>query len=40
MFKLNSDIVGKLYIEFDIQNLNKTLSPQIEKWLKDNKIIL
>jgi hypothetical protein len=39
MPRLYSDIVGKLYFEFDINDLEGTLSLQIEKWLKDKKII-
>jgi len=39
MRQLHADIIGKLYIAFDIQNIEGTLPKGLEKWLKDNKII-
>ena len=37
--KLTTDLIGKVYYEFDIQNVETTLPPQVEKWLRDNRII-
>lgn len=35
---LQSDLAGKLYFEFDPQDIEKTISPMLKKWLSD-KII-
>jgi nucleoside 2-deoxyribosyltransferase len=32
---LQSDLAGKLYSEFDPQNIEKTISPMLKKWLLD-----
>jgi hypothetical protein len=37
--KLPSDLVGKLYRDFDAQDIRGTLPRQIEQWLRDKKII-
>ena len=36
---LSSDLIGKLYYEFDIQDVETTIPIQVEKWLKDKRII-
>lgn len=36
---LHTDIVGKLYKEFDTQNPEETIPTQLEKWLKDKELI-
>ena len=37
--RLSTDLIGKLYYGFDIQEVETTLPPQVEKWLRDNRII-
>lgn len=37
--KLNSDLAGKLYKEFDSYNIEQTLIPVLEKWIKDKRFI-
>ena len=36
---LHSDLMGKLYKEFDIQDIDNSLVPCLEKWLEDKEII-
>lgn len=36
---LHTDLVGKLYAEFDFQDPKPTLSRRIDKWLSDNEMI-
>jgi len=36
---LHTDLVGKLYYEFDFQNSKKTIPKIIDKWLSDNDLI-
>ncbi len=36
---LPTDLIGKLYKEFDPQDVEKTLPDQLEKWMKDKGII-
>jgi hypothetical protein len=36
---LNTDLVGKLYIEFDPKNVVGTIPSGVEKWLADKRII-
>lgn len=36
---LQTDLIGKLYAEFDFQNPKETLSKVIDKWLSDNEMI-
>ncbi len=36
---LQSDLVGKLYKNFDLKNPNKTIPTEISKWLSDKGII-
>jgi hypothetical protein len=36
---LHSDLVGKLYYSFDVQNLKKSLPTLLEKWLREKEII-
>ena len=36
---LNTDLTGKLYIEFDTQEIDSTIPHQIDKWLRDKAII-
>jgi hypothetical protein len=36
---LPTDLMGKLYKQFDPQNVEKTLPDQLEKWMKDKGII-
>ncbi len=36
---LPTDLIGKLYKEFDPQDVGKTLPDQLEKWMKDKGII-
>lgn len=37
--QLHSDVVGKLYVEFDAQNIGDTLPGVLHKWLRDKKLI-
>lgn len=37
--KLPTDLVGKLYKEFDPQNIDGTIETQLEKWLQDKGFI-
>lgn len=37
--RLPSDLIGKLYREFDAQDIRGTLPGQIEQWLRDKRII-
>lgn len=37
--KLSSDLVGKLYGEFDIGNIYESLKAKLDKWLLDKKLI-
>jgi nucleoside 2-deoxyribosyltransferase len=37
--KLPSDLVGRLYKEFDTLNVKESVSSELEKWLKDKNII-
>jgi len=39
LVSLHTDLVGKLYSEFDFQNPKKSLIKVIEKWLSDNEMI-
>lgn len=39
MHRLHSDLMGKLYVEFDMQDIEGTLPLGLEKWMKDKKII-
>ncbi|HLF84127.1 MAG TPA: hypothetical protein VI837_08140 [Blastocatellia bacterium] len=39
MRTLSTDLIGKLYREFDIQDLETTIPAQVEKWLSDKRII-
>jgi hypothetical protein len=39
MLRLHSDLMGKLYVEFDIQDIEGTLPARLEKWLRDKKIL-
>lgn len=36
---LHSDIIGRLYVEFDVQDIERTVPQAVEKWLKDNMIV-
>lgn len=36
---LHSDLVGRLYYPFDVQNLDSTIPLIVEKWLTDKEII-
>lgn len=36
---LHTDLIGKLYVEFDFQNLNQTLEKSTTKWLVNHEII-
>jgi hypothetical protein len=36
---LPTDLMGKLYKQFDPQDVEKTLPDQLEKWMKDKGII-
>lgn len=36
---LFTDLIGRLCCKFDIQDVETTLPPQVEKWLRDNRII-
>lgn len=36
---LNADLIGKLYKEFNPQSISSTIAPQLQRWLKDKKII-
>lgn len=36
---LNTDLAGNLYTEFDMQNIEETISIQVEKWLTDKEIL-
>jgi hypothetical protein len=36
---LNTDLVGKLYKTFDLQNISATMGPQILRWLTDRGLI-
>lgn len=36
---LHTDLIGKLYAEFDFQNPEATLTKPIDKWLTDNEMI-
>jgi len=36
---LQADLVGKLYHPFDVQNVTKTIPPQIERWMEDKTLI-
>ncbi|MBW8325324.1 MAG: hypothetical protein K0M50_11210 [Prolixibacteraceae bacterium] len=36
---LHTDLIGKLYVEFDFQNLDKTLAYSTTKWLENHEII-
>jgi hypothetical protein len=36
---LHTDLVGKLYAEFDFQDAKNTLTKRIDKWLTDNEMI-
>lgn len=35
---LHTDIIGKLYREFDIQDIENTLVPNLDKWINDKNI--
>lgn len=37
--ELHTDLVGKLYKQFDIQDIQNTLPDKLEKWLKDKGFI-
>ena len=37
--KLQSDLVSKLYVEFDVSNIAESLRAGIYKWLKDKKLV-
>ncbi len=37
--ELHSDLVGKLYKEFDTQDPETSIPPELEKWLRDKEII-
>ena len=39
LVSLHSDLIGKLYAEFDFQNIKSTLPNVIDKWLKDYEMI-
>jgi hypothetical protein len=39
MLRLHSDLMGKLYVEFDIQDIEGTLPSRLENWLRDMKKI-
>ncbi len=36
---LNTDLIGKLFLDFDMQNIEGTIPPKIQKWLRDKQII-
>ena len=39
LVSLQTDLVGKLYAEFDFQDAKTTLTKRIDKWLADNEMI-
>lgn len=39
LVSLQTDLVGKLYAEFDFQDPENTLTKRIDKWLSDNEMI-
>lgn len=39
LISLQSDLIGKLYYEFDFQNQMESLASVIDKWLADNEMI-
>lgn len=39
LVSLQTDLVGKLYAEFDFQDPKATLTKRIDKWLSDNEMI-
>lgn len=36
---LNTDLIGKLYKEFDTQKISETVGPRVQRWLKDRGLI-
>ncbi len=36
--EMYSDITGKLYKEFDIQDIEETITSSLNKWVKDKKL--
>ena len=36
---LHTDLIGKLYEEFDFQNLHRTIDKAVTKWLKNHELI-
>jgi hypothetical protein len=36
---LHADLVGKLYHPFDVQNVTKTIPPQLERWMEDRGLV-
>lgn len=39
MQSLNTDIIGRLYREFDIQEIDTTIAPGILKWIEDKELL-
>jgi len=38
--RLPSDVAGRLYEEFDVQDPTRTIGDRIERWLRDKKLLL
>jgi nucleoside 2-deoxyribosyltransferase len=36
---INTDLIGNLYSEFDVQDIEGTIPVQVERWLKEKEII-